>query len=209
MYKERKRIMKHVNDTNTAIDPVDAQSMMSEYDTPLGDYMEIAIGYGYLILFAAAFPLVPLIAFFLAGLELIVDAWKLCNITRRPFPERASSIGIWMDIIQALSFIGSISNVAILVFTNNVFDLDNRADQWLVFFVLEHCLILVKAAINMYIPNIPQEVQQGQKWGERVVNEVLYGKISDIDKMIELRNLRFSQSEGYKIVGVSDLMDSS
>ena len=74
--------------------PEQFQLNFDSYDEPLDDYMEIVIGYGYLVLFGLAFPFTPLIALILCVVELRVDAWKLCNLTRRPFPARDSSIGI-------------------------------------------------------------------------------------------------------------------
>ena len=59
---------------NLTLSPEEYQIIFDEYDEPLDDYMEIVIGYGYLVLFGFAFPFTPLMALFLCVIELRVDA---------------------------------------------------------------------------------------------------------------------------------------
>lgn len=75
------------------------QSKLDNYETPLEDYMEMVIDYGYVVMFAVAFPLAPLIAFVMVVIEVRIDAYKLCYLTRRPFPIPAQDIGVWYPII--------------------------------------------------------------------------------------------------------------
>lgn len=46
-------------------------------------------------MFSAAFPLIPLFAFILDLIEIRIDAFKLVNLMRRPFPDGTESIGNW------------------------------------------------------------------------------------------------------------------
>jgi hypothetical protein len=57
------------------------QASLNPYESPLEDYMELVIQYGYIVLFSAAFTLTPFLAFFLNLLEVRVDAYKLVNLT--------------------------------------------------------------------------------------------------------------------------------
>lgn len=63
------------------------------------EYLELVITFGYLTLFAASFPLAPVLAFLTVGIEGKIDAYKYLNLVKRPFPERASSIGLWQSIL--------------------------------------------------------------------------------------------------------------
>ena len=165
------------------------------YDTPLDDYMEMVVAYGYIILFGVAFPFVPLMALFLALLEVRVDSWKLCYLTRRPFPAQDKSIGIWVSIIQTVSYIGATVNIAIVIFTADSFHIHNESTQWLLFLSIERGIFILKFLISAYIPDIPSKVKDGLAWSERIVAEKLYGKLSDIDKERTLRNLKFNASD--------------
>ena len=85
------------------------QSKLIKYDTPLSDYMDIVIIYGYAIIFGSNFVFTSFLFLLLIIIQIRVDAWKLCNINQRPFPEPANSIGAWHNIIQVISIFGAIT----------------------------------------------------------------------------------------------------
>ena len=121
--ENRKALLSGISNIMTA---EERHSKYSKYETPLDDYMEVVIGYGYIVLFGAAFPFVTVIALVLSVLELKVDAWKLCNVTIRPFPSRSRSIGVWTKITQTMAIVGAGTNAAIIIFTTDVFDYDSK-----------------------------------------------------------------------------------
>ncbi|CAG9319982.1 unnamed protein product [Blepharisma stoltei] len=182
------------------------EANLSTYETPLEDYMEMIIGYGYVALFAVAFPFSPLLAIILCVLEFRVDAWKLCKVTQRVFPAQDNSIGVWMPIIQILSYIGCATNIALIIFTTDVFDFHSAADQWIAFIVVEHSLFALKFLISAYIPDVPEVVKKGVIWSNRVMNEKLYGKYSDVDKEREIRQLNFEPSANREKVEVDKFL---
>lgn len=59
------------------------------------DYLEMVIQFGYVTLFASAFPLAAIVSFACNVLELLSDAFKLVSLHRRPRPHRTASIGGW------------------------------------------------------------------------------------------------------------------
>jgi hypothetical protein len=151
------------------------QALLENYDKPLDDYMEIVIGFGYVILFGVAFPVVPILALVLAVIEIRVDAWKLCNLTRRPFPVQNNSIGIWHDIIQTVSFVGVSVNLGIAFFTFDAFQLKDTSFKWILFVGIEHGIFFLKFLLSYFIPDVPKQVQDGIAWSERIVNQKVYG----------------------------------
>ena len=68
------------------------------------------VQFGYITLFASAFPLAGALALVCNALELGSDLFKLCFLCRRPPSERAANIGIWEPL---LAF-----QVALSIFTN-------------------------------------------------------------------------------------------
>lgn len=46
-----------------------------------------------------------------------VDAWKLCQISRRPEPRSAEDIGTWQTILQIMSIFAVLVNSGIIAFT--------------------------------------------------------------------------------------------
>ena len=83
---------------------------------PFEDYAEMAIQFGYTTMFVAAYPLATVMSFvnnyvgkYLPLLyiwikkkkwtclfvEIRVDAWKLCQLSRRPEPRSVEDVGSW------------------------------------------------------------------------------------------------------------------
>ncbi|CAG9311961.1 unnamed protein product [Blepharisma stoltei] len=205
LYKENKKIKE--NDAQIGLSAEEIEYNLIQYETPLDDYMEVIIGYGYVVLFGISFPFSPLLTLFLCIIELRVDAWKLIKATRRIFPAQESSIGVWIVIIQIISFIGAGTNMGLITFTRNVFHLNSAIDQWICFIALEHSLFILKMILSVFIPNVPGIVENGIKWSTRVRGEILWGKLSDIDKEREARNLVFEPLEykrKYDLIEIAD-----
>jgi hypothetical protein len=64
-------------------------------------------------LFKVNSSLAPLFALFNNLIELRLDAWKFLSKYKRPIPFKASDIGIWGDIITAISYLAVLTNVSI------------------------------------------------------------------------------------------------
>lgn len=86
---------------------------------PFDDYLEIVINFGYITLFASAFPLAPLIIFIFHFLEEKSDKYKIYSLYRRPQPERANTIGSWRTVLNMIVMISVITNVVLSSFSSN------------------------------------------------------------------------------------------
>uniref|UniRef100_A0A7M5WJ25 Anoctamin n=2 Tax=Clytia hemisphaerica TaxID=252671 RepID=A0A7M5WJ25_9CNID len=87
-------------------------------DFTLSEYTEKVLQYGYLMMFAAAFPLAPLIALITNLIDMRVDARRMLWFNRRPFAERAEDIGMWFAILNFLNYVGMLTNALILGLTS-------------------------------------------------------------------------------------------
>ncbi|KAM3719508.1 Anoctamin-4 [Dirofilaria immitis] len=83
------------------------------------EYLEMVIQFGFVTLFVSAFPLAPLFALLNNIFEIRVDAYKYVVATRRPVPERARDIGIWLPILSMISRISVLVNACIIAFTSD------------------------------------------------------------------------------------------
>lgn len=59
------------------------------------DYLEMLVQFGYVTLFASAFPLASFIAVIANLVEYRADMWKMTRLVKRPCPSRLNSIGMW------------------------------------------------------------------------------------------------------------------
>ncbi|CAG9335333.1 unnamed protein product [Blepharisma stoltei] len=198
LWKERKEIEKskqrgeQVREEMTLIE---AQNKLEDYETPLDDYMEIVIDYGYVVMFSAALPLVPLLALGMNILEIRVDSYKLCWLTKRPFPMLANSIGYWQVILRSISTMGALTNTGIMIFTIDIFDLDHLTEKWLYFMIIEHLILLFKYTLYVQFNDTPQRVTKGLVWGNRIAAERMYGRAHD-ESQKDLRGLYFKDLQG-------------
>ncbi|CAG5106103.1 Oidioi.mRNA.OKI2018_I69.chr1.g2683.t2.cds [Oikopleura dioica] len=84
----------------------------------LNDYIELAIQFGFAVLFSCAFPLAPLFAFLNNIAEIRIDAAKYVKYSQRPIPERTKNIGIWEPIFRFLAILAVITNGLQLAITS-------------------------------------------------------------------------------------------
>lgn len=74
----------------------------------------VAIQYGFITLFVAAFPLAPLFALLNNIIEIRLDATKYTVDYRRPLAARAQDIGVWYNILKFISILAVIFNVSVI-----------------------------------------------------------------------------------------------
>ncbi|KAE9015327.1 hypothetical protein PF011_g7680 [Phytophthora fragariae] len=76
---------------------------LAPYEGVLFDYAQVLVPLGFVAWFA---PLAPLpscvLAWFVAALQIRVDAHSLCYDTQRPFPIQALSLGSWLGYLHVL-----------------------------------------------------------------------------------------------------------
>ncbi len=77
------------------------------------DYLEMVLQYGYVSMFAAAFPLAPLLAYVNNCFEGRVDLTKLTECRRQPIEPR-SNIGAWQSCLEIVSFASVLTNCFLL-----------------------------------------------------------------------------------------------
>jgi Calcium-activated chloride channel len=64
------------------------------------DYLEMVIEFGYISMFAAAFPLAAAISLVYNLVEMKSDLLKLCFALRRPPSVRSRDIGTWGNVLM-------------------------------------------------------------------------------------------------------------
>ena len=133
---------------------------LSQYDVT-SDLREMCIQFGYLSLFSPIWPLVPVSFLVNNWIELRSDFFKICIECRRPTPWRADSIGLWLDSLGFLTWLGSITSAALVyMFSNDGLGPDGTPAQikdWgllLAIFFSEHLYLVVRYAVQVFISKI-------------------------------------------------------
>ncbi|XP_045204695.2 anoctamin-4-like isoform X2 [Mercenaria mercenaria] len=128
-------------------------------DFTLGEYTEKVIIYGFLMLFAASFPLAPLIALIILFLDKHIDAKRLLWLNRRPVAFIAQDLGMWFGILQFVNLIGVVSNGFLIAFTSAwglKYSIQTRL--WICI-GFEHIVFTLKFILAYLIPDVPKDVR--------------------------------------------------
>ena len=88
--------------------------MLSPTKDTTADFEEMVIQFGYLALFAPAYPVAPLMAFFKNVYEIRADAVKYCIETQRPPWRKCEDIGSWSSCLNFLGFMGVVTNATMV-----------------------------------------------------------------------------------------------
>lgn len=133
---------------------------LSEYDVT-DDLRQMCIQFGYLALFSPTWPLVPVSFLINNWVQLRSDLFKICMECRRPTPQRADTIGPWLDSLGFLSWVGSITSSALLYMFSNGRGPPNGEPSaihggalLLTIFFAEHIYLIVRYAIRAFIAKL-------------------------------------------------------
>ncbi|ESO89426.1 hypothetical protein LOTGIDRAFT_234280 [Lottia gigantea] len=127
-------------------------------DFTLGEYTEKVIQYGFLMLFAASFPLAPILALCTNLVDLRVDAKRMLWWYRRPIAFIAQDIGKWYDILYFVNIIGVITNAFLIAFTSSWGKDYTLYEKLWVVIGFEHIVFTLKYVMAAMIPDTPTEV---------------------------------------------------
>ena len=126
------------------------------------EFLEMAIQFGLVTMFAVAFPLTPLFCFANNLLEGTVDIVKLSGAKRYSSQVNRARIGVWQDIFEFTGFVAVLINTYLLCFScenfSEILPADFDHDIWLSFsgrFMvmvgLEHLLLGLKYALRLIL----------------------------------------------------------
>lgn len=143
------------------ISQIEMEGSTPQYEGTFDDYLEMFIQFGYVTLFSSAYPLAGLCALLNNLIEIRSDAFKLCYIHQRPFPQRVDSIGSWQNAMEVMGFIAVMVNCGLIGLSgpvHRIFPNITGAQTVILIIVLEHLMLLVKLGISAAIPDVPHHV---------------------------------------------------
>jgi len=157
------RFIKETGEDITKIPQWERDSKLANYQGTLDEYSEMVIQFGYITLFASAFPLAPMMAVLNNIVEIRTDAFKFIDSTVRPDYKGATGIGNWYAVLEILGVIAVITNCLLIGYSFSgiarLFDPQNRGYYTLAVIVcMEHGILFIKYIIATLIPDVPGQV---------------------------------------------------
>ncbi|OQR90610.1 anoctamin-like protein [Achlya hypogyna] len=200
------RAQEHASDLSEE----ERQVMWTSYDDDdaFADYNEIVIQYGFVTLFVIAMPLTPLLAIANNVLEVHIDAFKLCNGHRRPFPHRASDIGSWYYFLTLMNYLAVVTNIGIVLFTPDPQDRYTTETttlvKWVTFVIAEHASLIIKTMVAAAVPDEPKMLKSLRLRHKNIEATVFLGQVpaddhhADLSQQAEKLNLYIHESSAPK-----------
>ena len=161
---------------------VDAEAAKPKYqqdgvDGPLYDYLELMIQYGFITLFAVAFPLAALIAFLSNIWQTKLDRIYLLDLLKRPIPENCNGIGLWEKAMTNITIAAIFTNAGIMCFTLRIFDhWEISQGSGLVPFMLVVALaFVVRRLVQIIIVDKPDRFKKVRRRHRYIVDKYVKG----------------------------------
>jgi anoctamin-10 len=83
------------------------------------DYLEFIMTFGYITLFAAAFPLGATLTSIFIYIETKSDTYKLEKLSRRPVSRKAHNIGVWELALDMFAVSAVFTNIILACFASD------------------------------------------------------------------------------------------
>ncbi|KAI2655916.1 Anoctamin-7 [Labeo rohita] len=150
--------------SNPELSPWEANYQLLVCEGLFDEYLEMVLQFGFITIFVAACPLAPLFALINNWVEVRLDAQKFVCEYRRPVVERAQDIGIWLTILNFISYLAVISNAFLISFTSDFlprlfYRYTTGSMRGYINFTLSHVVLLIGRVIDWMVPDIPEEVE--------------------------------------------------
>lgn len=140
---------------------IEKSRIMIDVDSQLPTYlMTLMIQYGYISMFMTLYPLSSLIGFIGNNINIWLTTRTYAYITKRSISQQVSGLGVWNELFVIISFMSTIVNAALLVFTSNethklYSDNENDFRDFFIAVAAEHAIILLKFLLDKMIDDFP------------------------------------------------------
>ncbi|KAI6247696.1 hypothetical protein HI914_04254 [Erysiphe necator] len=143
------------------------EAEMKKYDVT-SDFREMIIQFGYLSLFSVVWPLTAVSFLFNNWIEIRGDAIKMVTEYQRSIPWRADSIGPWLDALDFLAWLGSITSTAfVYLFSANGPDSSetymNIKGLLVAIIIYEHLFLAIRLVVRKLLDNLDSSERQFEK----------------------------------------------
>merc|ERR1711988_1279848 len=138
--------------------------------TAFEDYAELMTQFGFITLFATAYPLCATLAFINNLIEIRIDAIKLVGAADdslfsfmshhlRPEPTVVKDIGLWKQFLEITGYFAVVTNCALVFFTAEFADDFTKEFRLVGFFGASTIFFISLYLIQVIIPDEPEDVK--------------------------------------------------
>eukprot|EP01083_Nonionella_stella_P212179 766514_1 len=152
---------------NGGLDTMIIKDIENQINSPtlpstLDNVAEITILQGYIILFAVVLPIMPLLAYVNAIIEIRIDVYNLTG-SQRPFPLGADGIGVWKQVLSIFNTVAIFSNMAVLAWDTNLPEVIlglKVSGKIIWYFLICLGMLLAMVSVRLIFPNESAKTKQ-------------------------------------------------
>jgi anoctamin-10/anoctamin-7 len=173
------------------VSDIEREFMLVDYHPVNGsfsDYGVLVIQFAYATMFISAFPLASALAFVNNYVMQRLNAWKFCQMCRRPEPRSAEDIGSWLSILEIISYTAVLVSSGLVAFTGKFAVNQTWASRAWIFFGQSLGIILVKLGVSIYSPPMSREVEV-QLERQQFIRDKIFDNVPDEVESVFSRNL--------------------
>lgn len=141
-----------------------AELELEEVET-FDDYLEMIMTFGYITLFASAFPLGTTITSLFIYLETKSDMFKFERTARRPFSKKCHDIGTWEIALDILTIMSVFTNIVLCCYASDQIDYilpwlkgmkEDSSTNLLTIFGIEHVMVFLVGLLRVTLNTEPR-----------------------------------------------------
>lgn len=142
------------------------------------DYSVLVIQFAYATMFISAFPLASALALVNNYVMLRLNAWKFCQMCRRPEPRGVEDIGSWFLILEIISYAAVFVSSGLVAFTGSIAVNSTWPSRAWIFFGMSAGILIVKTIMTILISDTPVDVEIQLKRQAFIIDK-LFNNIPD------------------------------
>jgi len=170
--QEISKIRKKLGGITGGYSYVEMQSKQPQYIDDTNDFMELVMSLGMVMMFSAALPVMAFFAFICNLIEAKFLAWRMVYVNQRPIPRGQAGIGAWRDIIEAMCFLSTLCNVALVVFAMHPIEDLSGTEKLLIFVLAQNAIMMLKQVVRSCYSAPALALTRAQEINESVADEL-------------------------------------
>lgn len=155
---------------STMLSRIRGESEAEPYDVQ-EDILEMCVQFGYLILFGAVWPLMPLGFLLNNWVELRGDFFKLTKECQRPPPIRSDSIGHSVHALEFMTWLGSLSTAALVHIYRGPIEEVRLSMLLLTIFIAEQAYLITKVGVKFIFTRLGSETVRREESRQYMVRK--------------------------------------
>ena len=166
------------------VSDLEHEFLLSEFHVVNGsfqDYAGAVIQFAYATMFVSAFPLALLLALVNNYVLQRLNAWRFCQLSRRPEPRNQRDIGSWYIILEIVSFMAVFVSSGLVAFTGKIAINSTWTARAWIFFGMSAGIICVKILVSTSIPVVSRRIAIQLERQKYIVDKIFWNVPEEVE----------------------------